>query len=58
MQNARLDKTQGGIKIAGGNISNLRYANDTTLMAVSEEKLKKLLVKVKEEWKSWLKTQH
>ena len=49
MQNARLDKTQGGIKIAGGNISNLRYANDTTLMAVSEEKLKKLLVKVKEE---------
>ena len=51
MQNARLDKTQGGIKIAGGNISNLRYANDTTLMAVSEEKLKKLLMKVKEESK-------
>ena len=48
MQNARLDKTQGGIKIARGNISNLRYANDTTLMAVSEEKLK-LLMKVKEE---------
>ena len=48
MQNARLDKTQGGIKIARGNISNLRYANDTTLMAVSEEKLK-LLMTVKEE---------
>ena len=48
MQNARLDKTQVGIKIAGRNINNLRYADDTTLMAESEE-LKSLLMKVKEE---------
>ena len=48
MQNARLDKAQGGIKIAGRNINNLRYADDTTLMAESEE-LKSLLMKVKEE---------
>ena len=47
MQNARLDEAQAGIKIAGRNISNLRYANDTTLMAESEE-LKSLLMKVKE----------
>ena len=49
MWNAGLDKAQGGIKIAGRNINNLRYADDTTLMAESEEKLKSLLMKVKEE---------
>ena len=48
MQNARLDEAQAGIKIAGRNINNLRYADDTTLMAESEE-LKSLLIKVKEE---------
>ena len=49
MRNARLDEVQAGIKIAGGNINNLRYADDTTLMAESEEELKSLLMKVKEE---------
>ena len=49
MRNAGLDETQAGIKIAGRNIKNLRYANDTTLMAESEEELKSLLMKVKEE---------
>ena len=49
MQNARLDEAQAGLKIAGGNINNLRYADDTTLMAESEEQLKSLLMKVKEE---------
>ena len=49
MQNARLDEAQAGIKIAGRNINNLRYADDTTLMAESEEELKNLLMKVKEE---------
>ena len=49
MQNARLDEAQAGIKIAGRNINNLRYADDTTLMADSEEELKRLLMKVKEE---------
>ena len=49
MQNARLDEAQAGIKIAKRNINNLRYADDTTLMAESEEELKKLLMKVKEE---------
>ena len=49
MQNAGLDEAQAGIKIAGRNIHNLRYADDTTLMAESEEKLKSLLMKVKEE---------
>ena len=49
MWNARLDEAQAGIKIAGRNINNLRYADDTTLMAESEEKLKSLLMKVKEE---------
>ena len=49
MWNARLDKAQAGIKIAGTNIHNLRYADDTTLMAESEEELKSLLMKVKEE---------
>jgi len=48
-QNAGLDKAQAGIKIAGRNINNLRYADDTTLMAESEEELKSLLMKVKEE---------
>ena len=59
MRNAGLDELQAGIKIGGRNINNLRYADDTTLMAESEEKLKSLLMKVKEESrKSWLKTQH
>ena len=49
MRNAGLDEAQAGIKIAGRHISNLRYANDTTLMAESEEELKSLLMKVKEE---------
>ena len=49
MQNARLDEAQAGNKIAGRNINNLRYADDTTLMAESEEELKSLLITVKEE---------
>ena len=49
MRNAGLEETQAGIKIAGRNINNLRYTNDTTLMAESEEELKSLLMKVKEE---------
>ena len=49
MRNARLDEVQAGIKIAGGNLNNLRYADDTTFMAESEEELKSLLMKVKEE---------
>ena len=49
MRNAGLEEAQAGIKIAGGNINNLRYADDTTLMAESEEELKRLLMKVKEE---------
>ena len=49
MRNAGLEEAQAGIKIAGRNITNLRYADDTTLMAESEEKLKSLLMKVKEE---------
>ena len=51
MQNAGLEEAQAGIKIAGRNIKNLRYADDTTLMAESEEELKSLLMKVKEESK-------
>ena len=58
LRNARLDEAQAGIKIAGRTINNLRYADDTTLMAESEEELKSLLMKVKEERKSWLKAQH
>ena len=59
MQNAGLDEAQAEIKIAERNIHNLRYSDDTTLMAESKEGLKSLLMKVKEEeWKSWLKTQH
>ena len=49
MQNTRLDKSQAGIKFAGRNINNLRYADDTTLMVESEEELKSLLMKVKVE---------
>ena len=49
MRNARLDESQVGIKIVGGNINNLRYADDTTLMVKSEEELKSLLMRVKEE---------
>ena len=49
MRNAGLDETQAGIKIAGTNINNLRYADDTTFMAESKEELKSLLMKVKEE---------
>ena len=49
MRNAGLEEAQAGIKIGGRNINNLRYANDTTLMAESEEELKSLLIKVKEE---------
>ena len=56
MQNASLDEAQAGIKIAGRNINNPTYANDTTLLPESEEELKNLLMKVKEVWKSWLKT--
>ena len=48
MRNAKLDETQTGIKIAGRNVNNLRYADDTTLMAESEEELKSLLMRVKE----------
>ena len=59
MRNAELEEAQAGIKIAGWNINNLRYADDTTLMALSEEELKSLLMEVKEESeKSWLKAQH
>ena len=58
MRNCRLDEAQAGIKIAGRNINNLRYADDTILMAESKEELKSLLMKVKEESeKSWLKIQ-
>ena len=59
MRNAGLDEAQATIKIAGRKINILRYADDTTLMAESEEELKTLLIKVKEESeKSWLKAQH
>ena len=59
MRNAGLDEAQARIKIAGRNINNLKYADDTTLMAESKEELKSLLMKVKEESeKSWLETQH
>ena len=58
-KNARLDESQAGIKIARRNSNSLRYADDTTLMAESEEELKSLLMRVKEQnKKSWLKTQH
>ena len=59
MRNAGLEEAQAGIQIAGRNINNLRYADDTTIMAESEEELNSLLMKMKEEsGKSWLKVQH
>ena len=59
MRNVGLDEAKAGIKIARRNINNLRYADDTALLVESEEELKNLLMKVKEEnGKSWLKTQH
>ena len=59
MRNAELEEQQAGIKTAGRNINNLRYADDTTLMAEREEELKSLRMKVKvESEKSWLKAQH
>ena len=59
MRNAGLEEAQAGIKIAGRNLNNLRYADDTTLMAESEEELKSLLIESERgECKSWFKTQH
>ena len=58
MRNTGLDEAQAGIKNAGENINNLRYADDTILMAESKEELKSLLMKVKEKSKCWLKIQH
>ena len=59
MRNAGLEETQAGIKISGRNINNLRYADDTTLMAESEKELKKPLDEnERRECKSWLKAQH
>ena len=58
MINARLDEALAGIKITRRNINNLRYADDTTQMAKSEEELKRLLMKVKRRAKIWLKAQH
>ena len=58
MRNAGLEEAQAGIKIVGRNINHLRYADDTTHTAESKEKLKSLLMKVRGEWKSWLKAQH
>ena len=54
MRNAGLDEAQAGIQIAGRNINNLRYADDITHTAETEEELKSLLMKKKEKWKSWL----
>ena len=58
MRNTGLSEAQAGIKIARRNINNLRYADDTTLMAEGKEELKGLLMKVKESEKKWLQTQH
>ena len=59
MRNAGLEEAQAGIKIAGRNIKNLRYADDTTFMAESEDELKKLLDENERgEWKKWFKAQH
>jgi len=58
MRNARLDEAQTRIKTTRRNIDNLRYSDDSTLMAESEEELKTLLMRVKEELKSWLQTLH
>ena len=57
MWNASLDEAQAGIKTVRRNINNLRYADDTTIMAENEEELKSLLMKMKVESESWLKTQ-
>ena len=58
MQNARLDEAQAGTKIAGRNINNLRYVDDTTLIAESKEELEPLDESKRGKWKSWLKTPH
>ena len=58
MRNAGLEEAQAGIKIGGRNTNNLRYADDTTLMAEIDQELERLLTQVKGEWKSWLKAQH
>ena len=58
LRNAWLDEAQVGYEISERNINNIRYADDTTLMAESEKEPKSLLMKVKEGWKSWLKAQH
>ena len=58
MRNAGLEEAQAGIKIDGRNINNLRHADDTTLMAESEEELKFLDESERREWKSWLTAQH
>ena len=58
MRNAGLEEAQAGIKIAQRNINNLRYADDTTLMADSEEELEPLDESERGEWKNWLKAQH
>ena len=58
MRNAGLEETQAGIKTAMRNINNLRYADDTILMAKSEEELEPLDERERREWKSWLKAQH
>ena len=58
MWNVGLDESQAGIEIAQRNINNLRYADNTPLMAESEEELKSLNKGEREEWKRWLKTQH
>ena len=58
MWNARLQDLQAGIKIAKRNLNNLRYADDNTVIAESEEEIESLDGSEREEWKSWLKTQH
>ena len=58
MRNSGLDEKQAGIKTAGRNINNFRYADDTTLMAESEEEIKSLNESERGEWKSWFKAQH
>ena len=58
MRKTGLEEAQAGLRIAGRNINNLKYADDTTVLAESEEELKSPLMKVKEERKSWLKAQH
>ena len=58
MQNVGLDESQARVKITRRNINNLRYTDDTTLIEESKEELKSILMKVREEWKSWLKTQY